>query len=455
MFFWMFIAALAWCPFWFGSNERLAWGINAILFPGLALVYELSILSRGARHPISIRTIAVPAALFASVVVWALIQTASWLPPALNHPLWDLASETLDRPLTPSTSINRDLTGLALLRLVTAASAFWLALQLCRDGNRARLLVKAIAAIVCAYAAFGLLWLIAAPGYTLWFLRLDAPGIVTSTFVNRNSFAAYTGGGLIAMTGLLLRAYRQRAGGAVAQTRLRIASFIETSGRKGALLIGAGFVILVALLLTGSRGGVVATVFGMVTLLALTFGRRGRGAIDQRDAILFVVALGAVAFVVFGDVLFGKLSVAGLGDNTRLSVYRITLGSIFDSPVTGYGYGTFADVFPALRDRSIAVTGRWLQAHNTYLEILQGLGVFFGAALIASVALLVLRCLRGAAIRQENALVPAFAASAGVLFGLHSLVDFSLQIQANTLTFMAILGAGVAQSQSSRVATAD
>ena len=32
---WAFIAGLAWCPFWFGSNVLLAWGINAVLFPGL------------------------------------------------------------------------------------------------------------------------------------------------------------------------------------------------------------------------------------------------------------------------------------------------------------------------------------------------------------------------------------------------------------------------------------
>src|SRR5262249_43515367 len=32
---WAFIAGLAWCPFWFGSAVLLAWGINAVLFPGL------------------------------------------------------------------------------------------------------------------------------------------------------------------------------------------------------------------------------------------------------------------------------------------------------------------------------------------------------------------------------------------------------------------------------------
>jgi hypothetical protein len=34
--------------------------------------------------------------------------------------------------------------------------------------------------------------------------------------------------------------------------------------------------------------------------------------------------------------------------------------------------------------------------------------------------------------------------------GVHALVDFSLQIQAVALTFMAVLGAGVAQSEISQ-----
>src|ERR1700674_3693464 len=33
--FWVFIAGLAWTPFWYGSNDLVAWGINAVLFPGL------------------------------------------------------------------------------------------------------------------------------------------------------------------------------------------------------------------------------------------------------------------------------------------------------------------------------------------------------------------------------------------------------------------------------------
>ena len=57
---WAFIAGLAWCPFWFGSNVLLAWGINAVLFPGLVVIYELSLLIRGERHPVAIKQIKAP-----------------------------------------------------------------------------------------------------------------------------------------------------------------------------------------------------------------------------------------------------------------------------------------------------------------------------------------------------------------------------------------------------------
>jgi hypothetical protein len=52
-------------------------------------------------------------------------------------------------------------------------------------------------------------------------------------------------------------------------------------------------------------------------------------------------------------------------------------------------------------------------------------------------------------------MVCCVAVSVAFLAGVHALVDFSLQIQAVTLTFMAVLGAGVAQSKSSRVALHD
>ena len=62
--FWLFMAGLAWVPFWYGSNDILAWGINAVIFPALVALYEFALLLRRKAHPVGIRAIAVPAALF-------------------------------------------------------------------------------------------------------------------------------------------------------------------------------------------------------------------------------------------------------------------------------------------------------------------------------------------------------------------------------------------------------
>jgi O-antigen ligase len=453
--FWAFIAGLAWVPFWFGSNDLLAWGINAVLFPALAIIYEASILIRGERHPLSIKELGIPTALFVAVVLWIGFQNATWTPSFLHHPIWGMAADALDRPVAGSISVNRDLTTLALLRLVTAASVFWIAVQLCRDASRAICLLYCIAIIGAIYAGYGLISHAVTPGYVPWVKSGAQPGFVSSTFMNRNSFATYGGIGLVAACGLILRLYRHEFTSVGGSVRFRIANFIEVTGHKGAALLGLAFVILVALLLSGSRGGIGATALALLVLGLLTIRRRKNGSAEQREAIIvFGALLLAATFLAFGDIFVEKLTQQGLYDAGRMQVYMITIGSILHAPLLGYGYGTFADVFPMFHDQSLGTTG-WTLAHNTYLEVFQGLGLLFGSVLVASVALLVLRSFKGAITRRQNETMPCVAASVAVLVGVNALVDFSLQMQAIAITFMAVLGAGVGQSESSRRALED
>src|SRR5215470_9831062 len=448
---WVFIAGLAWCPFWFGSNGLLAWGVNAILFPGLVVAYELSLLIRSERHPVAIKQIKAPAALFAAVVLWILIQNATWTPDWLHHPIWQMAADALQRPIEGSISVDRELTSLALLRLITSASAFWIAIQLCRDAARAELLLWSVAAISCAYAAYGIFAFGLTPGRILWFENPFVSNLVTSTFTNPNPFAAYAGMGLVVICGLILKLYRHEFTAVGGSIQFRIATFIEVTGRKGLALLAGAFVILVALLLSGSRGGIASTAFGLFVLGALTLRLRKQQSVEQREAIIVVGALlVAATFLVFGDAVLGKIAQRGFNDESRIGVYIITMRSILAAPLIGYGYGTFADVFPMFRDQSVNSWGQWQLAHNTYLEVFQGLGLLFGSMLLASVVLLVMRCVRGATTRQMNETLPCVAASVAFLLGVHTLVDFSLQIQAIAITFMALLGGGVAQSETSR-----
>jgi O-antigen ligase len=455
LLFWSLVAGLAWAPFWFGSNTLLAWGINAVAFPGVAALYECQLLFTRRRHPIGVRRIALPAALFAAVIFWIVIQNATWTPPTLHHPIWAMTANALGRMVDGSISVDRDLTALALMRLLTAASVFWLALQFGRDAERANTLLLALAAICTAYCVYGLVAVGLTPGYVLWTENPYMRGFATSTFYNRNNFATYGGIGLVLLCGLTMRLYRHDLTAEGTSSRFKLASFIQTTGERGAIFIGAAFIVFVAMLLSGSRGALIATALGVFTLLILMLGRSKTRVIDQRDIIIVGAVAVAVVFMVYGDTLVGKVSQVGFNDQSRFAIYKITVGSILDSPLTGYGYGTFRDIFPMFRDRSIVPAGIWEMAHNTYLELFQGLGLIFGTMLIAAVGLLAVSCFKGAMTRKAGATVPAIAASVSLLLALNALVDFSLQIQAVTLTFMTILGTGVAQSESSRLATND
>jgi O-antigen ligase len=446
--FWAFIAGLAWIPYWYGSNDLIAWGINAVLFPGLAIIYELSLLLQGKPHAVQIRGLKLPATFFVAALVWIVVQNASWTPTSWHHPIWALAADTLGKQVDGSISVNRDLTTLALVRLIASASVFWIALQLCRDASRASYFIKALVSITAAYAAYGIVALALTQSE-----NTISPGYVTSSFFSRNHFATYAGIGFVAACGLVLRVYQREVTLVDGSLKFKIASLIETTGHKAALRLAGGFLIFAALLLSGSRGGIFATGLGILVLGVLTFRRRTRDA-GELSWMIFVgsLAVAGVTFA-FADTLVGAVSEKGLSDQNRLTVYIVTLRSIFDAPLFGYGYGTFQDVFPMVRDRSLSVEGSWEQAHNTYLEIFQGLGLVFGSMLVASVGMLVGKCYRFAMSRQQGMMLPCIATSAACVVGVHALVDFSLQMQAVALTFMAVLGAGVAQSKSSEPKT--
>ena len=451
---WGLIAGLAWAPAYLGGNGDIAWGIDAIVFPGLAVAYEVSLIVRGRPHPVGLRLIALPAAFFFAVVTWTTLQNATWLPKALQHPIWSMAADVLGRDVAGSISVDRDLTALALTGLITAGAVFWLALQLCRDSARANRLLGGVAVIGVCYAVYGLAAFVLTPGYTLWYENTVAKGFLTSTFYNKNSYGAYAGMALCTLVGLTLRHYRRQAADAGVPFKYKLASVLETTGSGGAFHLAGVFLILVTLLMTASRGAILSTAFGLFVIGALGTRSHARGR-EQRLTVFIGALLLAATFIGFGDEFLDRVSDSGVMDTARLAVAKMTIDSTLNSPLFGYGLGTFSDVFPLFRDRSVSLLNHWAMAHNSYLEALQGLGLIFGTLLIAAVMMLAVKSLKGATTRHAHLTPSRVAAGVCLLIGLHSLVDFSLQIQAVALTFAAILGAGVAQSESSRTPTED
>ncbi|WP_363349463.1 O-antigen ligase family protein [Methylocystis echinoides] len=439
------IFGLAFAPFWLGSNRPIAWGLNAIYYGALAILYEAALLWSGRTHPVALRRIWFPAIAFMSVVVWSLLQIAPFMPESWRHPIWRMASDALGEPIAGAISVNPDLTVLAVTRLLTCGLVFWLSLQLCRSERRARAMVKGIALIGLGYAVYGILAFFVWPDTILWFDKEYYRDSVTSTFVNRNSYATYSAIGLVCSLVCALRVFQRLTPPGMATVGQRVAALIAAALGPGGFWIVCAFIIGAGLMLTGSRGGIASSLAGVSVFFVLAAIRGRKNPIFVSVTLLVMVSVVGVTLLYFGDFLAHRLNTNHMDDEGRLAVYALTWRAVLDAPWLGTGYGTFQDVFKMYRDATLVSLFFWDRAHNTYLELFQGLGFPVAIFFMLSVANIVGHCILG--VKQE-AVAPVAAVATSVVVCLHSFVDFSLQVQALALTWSALLGAGLAQSPS-------
>jgi len=334
-----------------------------------------------------------------------------------------------------------------LLRLLTYAGVFWLSLQFCRSRERAQQVIITISLIGLVYAGYGLFVEFTGSETILWFKKTAYLENLTSTFVNRNSYATYAGLGLICATGMIFKLVGDLGGEHISLRETIRAVVLRLLG-QGWPFIVAWFVIFVALLLTGSRGGFLATAAGLVTLF-IAVGVAASGEYKFSKKLAGAAALVAVGFLILsGGVTLDRLAQTAEKSDLRPQIYEQTTTAISDSPWLGTGFGTFNDVFRIYRTSAFGVTVA--KAHNTYLENTLELGIPGSVALTLSVVCLFILCVMGIRRRRRDAIYPSIGIAASVLVGSHALVDFSLQIPAVTLTYCLLMGAACAQSWSSR-----
>lgn len=466
----LFLAVLALAALPLGSNRPWSWNLLAAALGGLTAAWGLLALVRP-----RVVNAALPAglvALFLGVVGWAGVQAWSGTPPEWHHPLWTVSAEVQARVANtgPGTSARAGARGdegsdpaahaaislapddtlTALMRLLSYGLAFFLAFQLCREAGQARGLFRALAGIGLLGSVYGLYSYWGGPeGHRfLFFWEMDWRPAVHGTFVNRNHFATWLGLCLLCLLALFHDAVavkrRNPAYQLPGQHEVRLEDFLARAWPYLAALI----VMTAALILTHSRGGFLATVAGGVTLLVLLDRRQRTGTTRSRAALAAAVAVSLAAFFITSEVLLERFDRTSPAAEGRLLAFELTREGIGDSPLLGFGYGTFADSFRLYRDE--ALEGFFDKTHNTYLENLFELGWPAALALFACVGWAALICLRGVRARGRDWVYPATGVAATVLVGSHALVDFSLQIPATAVTYAALLGAAVAQSFSSR-----
>ena len=106
----------------------------------------------------------------------------------------------------------------------------------------------------------------------LWYERWAYADSLTSTFINRNSFATYAGLSLLATMGLTFNEFRRGAAGDMMSLSGFRWLLEQLTGRLGVLLLMTA-TLGSALLLTGSRGGMASFTVGLLLLsLGFIFG---------------------------------------------------------------------------------------------------------------------------------------------------------------------------------------
>ncbi len=441
---WGLVALAAWAPLPFGSARPWAWGVLAASVGILVILRAAGDFLAGEGSEAPARVILPSAILFALVIVWAIFQFLPWAPAAWIHPMWGEAEKLLPGlAMRPAISIDPESSRTAIVHLLTYAAIFWLSFRCCQRAAMARLLVRCVAAIGTVYAAWGLAVYWAGNLYVLWFSKWAYPGDLTSTFVNRNSYAAYTGLSLVALVGLFVEEIVRRIDFRESR-RMQLRMLVEGLTVQSIWVISGILICTTAMLLTHSRGGASATGAGLLGLIVMaSLVPSLKGPWRKWFALAFV--LGAIAALLFS----GTETVTRLADTSwdlegRHEIFQLTLQAITNNPLIGTGLATFKSIFPTYRTEDLPLLVDL--AHNDYLENMMELGIPAALLLFASVFWLIFQCAVGAFRRHRDAIVPCIAVGASVLIALQSLVDFSMQIPAVAMSYLLLIGAGVAQA---------
>lgn len=309
-------------------------------------------------------------------------------------------------------------------RLAGYVIFFAAALTFIDSEKRLRKLVAAIAIFGGAIAFAGIIQWQASPD-AIYGIRPTPQAIPFGPYVNRHHFASL----MVLFSGVILAHI-----------------FSPAVKRERMLLMGISIVLMaVAVVLTGSRGGVLAY-FAMLAICVIALFQRKEGGINLPVAggivAALVLTIGLVVFLGGADPLLRSF---GLQNSTedissgRLHFWSVAWQVFTANPILGAGFEAFGVAYTQFDTRNGVF--RTEQAHNDYLQMLADGGLLGFAIICWFVALIVKKGMaaisRGRNDFQRVTQVGAFAGSVGIL--VHSFFDFPLRTASNAFFFLLVL----------------
>jgi O-antigen ligase len=388
---------------------------------GLCALFVITVLAYGAVEVWSQSVLEVGAGFL--FMVWAVLAfrnhsiKISWNP--LCWPLLGLLTLGLGQlvfRITPYPFLTR----VELLKLVAYFLVFFLCTQAFRERQDLSFLAWLLMFLCFGVSLFGIVQRFTSNGTIYWFQKLTLGGDPFGPFVNRNHFAGFAE--LIVPVGLALMIFR-----GLRRDTFPLASLLT--------IVPVG-----ALILSGSRGGIVGFGFELM-VLALMVRARKRSPEAPRLAALALVGFAAIALIGwlgtsrvierFSTLHSGDVSLARRGTMARGAAHVFLA-----HPIAGCGLGSLVAVYPRFETFYDGLVVD--HVHNDYMELLAEMGLL--GALCGAVFLWILfrdakKCFAAEQGHFSRAIhAAAITAICGLL--LHSLVDFNLHIPSNTLLFL-------------------
>ena len=317
--------------------------------------------------------------------------------------------------------------------------------------RRLRIMINLVIAIAVASSIFGIVR--QTTQHTLGFgLPLLQLGRGYGQFINRNHFAFLMEMALGLTLGIVI-------GGGVKkdQVLMYLAAFIP---------------IWTALVLCGSRGGLIAMMAEVIVAAFLLSGLlRNRGANESASKIVAILRSSPIRIALFlilvCGVVFGTLYLGGeqlasrieqsrtefSGDDSefrqrvsRNETWAMTLKMFKAHPVLGVGMGAYWAAVPAYHDASGTLTPQ--EAHNDYLELLASGGLVGFAIGVWFLIAVVKKAKTNLGSRNRLRRAACLGASIGIAgVAVHSLVDFGLHMIVNALVFTTLIVIATSEQQ--------
>lgn len=217
---------------------------------------------------------------------------------------------------------------------------------------------------------------------------------------------------------------------------------------KRLIYLTATVLMGISIVLSSSRGGLMALVFQIGFLIFITYSRRDRSSgflkLGLGAALLIAIVLGT-AFVGGENTLTriqdGQTTAEGVV--TRPQIWSVTLKMIAANMPFGVGLGAYGVAYTKYDEAS--GFERVEQAHNDYLQVLSDGGIVGGILGLAFLFLMFnlgWKGIRVSNLERRGIATGALAGIFGVL--LHSLFDFVLHTTAIALLFLTLVGMLVA-----------